>query len=240
MNMKITSVVIIFMTFLAINALPARAQDKSILQLADEYSLALRKYQAQKSRMSVESVLRKGRAVAEKINEMEALSDADYSLLERKMKGFTVNREEILFVEPDSKFFMRLSETRGTKADAAFFTLLRQIKPRNVWAAYIEPQTDVTGCTIYGNGVLTGLYGKALQFKKTYPRAYVKDIDTEINEILSELIDNTCACGDRDSVFRELGLFLRTFPTDKNAPAIRRKLASVKRNQNFRFNCQSG
>jgi len=188
----------------------------------------------------VESVVRKGKTVSEKLEEIEALSEADYALLEKKMRGFVVNRDEILFIEPDSKFFARLAETRGTKADMAFFALMPQIKPRNVWAAYIEQQTDVSGCTIYGNGALTGLYGKALQFKRAYPKAYASDINKEIAEILSEFTDGTCACGTRAGVEKEFRAFIKTFPKDKNTPAIKKRLANLKGNKDFRFNCESG
>jgi hypothetical protein len=238
--MKITFAVIVFAAFLAICASPVRSQNKSILQLADEYSLALTKYERQKSRASVESVVRKGKAVGEKLDEIEALSVADYALLEKKMRGFDVNREEILFINPDAKFFARLAKTRGTKADAAFFALMRQIRPDNVWAAYVEQQTDVTGCGIYGNGALTRLYGKALQFKKTYPKAYVADINEEIREILEELTEGTCACGTRAGVEKEFRAFIKAFPNDKNTPAIKKRLANLKKIKDFRFNCQSG
>jgi len=240
MNMKITFAVILFVTFLGTAASPAHSQNKSILQLADEYSLALRKYERQKSRTSVESVVRKGKAVGGKLEEIESLSAADYSLLEKKMRGFMVNREEILFIEPDLKFFARLAKTRGTKTDAAFFAVMREIKPENVWTAYIEQQTDVTGCTIYGNGALTRLYGKARQFKRAYPKAYVDDINEEIDEILTEFTGGTCACGGRAGVEKEFRAFIKTFPKDKNTPAIKKRLANLKKNKDFRFNCQSG
>ena len=156
------------------------------------------------------------------------------------MKGFVVNREEILFIKPDLKFFAQLSKTRGTKTDTAFFALTREIRPDNVWAAYYEQQTDVTGCTIYGSGALTSLYGKALRFKKTYPQAYVEDIDEEINEILRQFTDNLCACGGRDTVLKEFRLFIRTFPKDKNTPGIKKNLTKLQKRKDAGFNCQSG
>lgn len=238
--MKIIFSLIVFAAFSAIAALPVRAQNKSILQLADEYSLALEKYERQKTRASVESVVRKGKAVGEKLDEIEALSAADYSLLEKKMKGFIVNREEILFIEPDLKFFAQLSERSGTKTDAAFFVLMRIIKPDNVFPVYIERQTDVSGCTIYGIGALTILYGKALQFKRAYPKAYTSDINEEINEMLEEFTEGTCSCGTRAGVEREFRAFIKAFPRDKNTPKVKKRLANLRRNKEFRFNCQSG
>lgn len=216
------------------------AQNKSILALADQYALALRKTRNQKTKQSIEPLLRKGKAVAEKLDEIESLSETDYSLLEKKMKGFSINRDEIVFIVPDSKFFTRLSKARETRTDVAFFTLMREIRPDNLWAAYIEQQTDVTGCTIYGNGLLTNFYGKTLQFKRVHPKAYIKDIDEEIYGIVAEFSDNLCACGDREGVLKEFRLFIKTFPKDKNTPAIEKRLAKIEKEKDFRFNCQSG
>ena len=108
------------------------------------------------------------------------------------MKGFVINRDEVLFIEPDLKFYAQLLKTHGTKADVAFINLMRQIKPDNFYAKYIEMQTDVTGCTIYGNGVLTTLYGKTMQFKKIYPKAYIKDVNEETDKILEEIGRASC------------------------------------------------
>lgn len=239
MNKKIFSITVLIL-LVGLTAATAHSQTKSILILADQYSLALSQYQNQTSRSSVESVIRKGKIVGERLDEMEALSDSDYSLLEKKMNGFTVNRDEILFIKPDLKFFAELSKTRGTPSDIAFFSLMRQIRPENVWAAYIAPQTDYSGCTIYGNGLLTRLYGKAKYFKKSYPKAYVSDINEEIDKILEEFPESGCACGNRESVLREYRLFIKTFPTDKNTQVIRKRLTTIERSKGFRFNCQSG
>jgi hypothetical protein len=238
--MNLTRAAIIFLLIVFIGQTAAYSQDKTILQLAEEYSLALKKYERQKSRTSVESVLRKGVAVSEKIYDIEDLSDADYALLEKKMKGFVLNREEILYINPDLKFFAQLAKTRGTKSDAAYFALMRQIRPDNVWAAYIEQQTDVTGCTRFGSGLMTRLYGKAMQFKRAYPKSFRAEIDEEISKLASEFEGNICACGDRAGVLREFRLFVKTFPRDKHTPEIKKSLKSIERGQKFRYYCQSG
>ena len=240
MNKQIALLLInsVILTLFGVITIPA--QNKTILQLADEYSIALKKYQQQKSQTSVESVLHKGKAVNNKIEDIENLSEADYTILEKKMKGFVINRYEVLFIEPDLKFYTQLLKTHGTKADSAFVNLMRQIKPDNVFAKYIEMQTDVTGCTIYGNSVLTTLYGKVLQFKKTYPKAYTTDVNEETDKILEEFLEGTCACGSRNSVLKEFQLFIKTFQNDKNTPRIKKRLTKLTKDKDFRFNCQSG
>jgi hypothetical protein len=241
MKTKKTFVVVLFITILIATVAPAEAQKKSILRLAENYSSALKTFQTRKTPVSLENVLRKGLIVTEKLDELENLSESDYSLLEKKMKGFLVNRTELVFIEPDLKFFSDLAAKRGTKADAAFFGLMREFKPNSVWAAYIEQQTDVTGCTIYGNGLLTKLYGKALQFKKKYPKSYVREVDEETDNILlNAFSDNVCACGDRNSVLKEYRSFIKTFPTDKKTPAVKKNLTTLEKSKDARFNCQSG
>lgn len=218
----------------------ARAQDKAILVLAEKYSAALKRFEVRKGRSSLETVVHKGKAVSDKLDEIESLSEIDYALLKKKMRGFTVNREEILFIVPESKFFARLAATRGTRADIAFFFLMRKIKPDDVWTAYTEQQTDVTGCTIYGNGSLTKLYGRILKFRRTYPRSYNQDINDESAAILEEFTGNTCACGTRNSVIREFGSFLKAFPKDKRTREIRDRLLTIRKSKDFRFSCHSG
>ena len=237
--MKIKIALTLAITLFAV-ASAVYSQDKTILKRADEYALALKNYQALKTRTSVVGVIEKGKAVSAKLDEMENLSDADYARLEKKMKGYTVNRNEIVFVEPDLKFFDSLVKTHGTPADIAYFALKLQIRPENIWAVYNQQQTDVTGCVLYGKGFLTKIYGKALQFKKTYPKDYAEDVDKEIEDITSEFRDGTCACGNRATVEQEYNLFIKTFPNDKITPTVKKKLLNLKKNKEFRFNCQSG
>lgn len=218
----------------------ARAQDKAILVLADAYASALKKFEARKGRSSLEGLLNKGEAVSEKLDDIESLSESEYARLEKKLRGFAVNREEILFIEPKAKFFARLATSHGTPADIAFFSLRRQIKPGDVWAAYIEQQTDVTGCIRYGTGSLTRLYGQILRFRKTYPKAYVRQINEESEAVLEEFTVGTCACGSREDVIREFQSFLKAFPADKKAPAVRKRLLKIRRSKEVRYNCQSG
>lgn len=226
--------------FLALCIAAEYAQAQSIMDLAQRYNLALKAFELRKSRSSLESVLRKGTLLSDKYEELEKLSETDYLRFKKKMRGFDVNREEIIFVEPDRMFFLKLARTIGTTVDTSFFRLLVEIKPNNVWASYIEQQTDYSGCTIYGNGKLTKLYGKALRFKRIYPLAYTTYVNDEIDSILEEFGESICACGSRDLVIKEFSLFVKTFPKDKKIPAIRRILEDLKAGKKFRFDCHSG
>lgn len=238
--MKSLFVLLSVVICLAVSSLAIPAQDKSLLTRSSEYARAFRRYQGNGNSRSVERLINTGKYVGEKIEEIEALSEVDYSLLKRRMKGFTVNREEILFIEPDLKFFLDLSRKHGTSADIAYFTLMRKVKPDNVWAAYREQQTDYSGCTVYGEGLLTKLNGEILKFKGKYPNSYSGSIDDAKDEILEEFSENGCSCGDANSVLKEFRLFIKTYPKDKNIPKIRTNLNQLKKPGFFRFNCHSG
>ncbi len=218
----------------------AYGQSKAIISLATQYSQTLRKFENQKPRGGVELLHSKGRVIGEKLDELEALSENEYALVVKKMKGFVVNRSETVFVNPDVNFYKNLSKKYGTKADVAFFNLLGELKPDSVWSAYVEQQTDYSGCTIYGGGKLTALYGKAKQFKKQLPAAYASDVNEAINDIKETFTNDTCACGDRRSVIKEFQSFINAFPKDAITPAIRKCLAEVEQKQtSFRFQCHS-
>lgn len=238
--MKSHLVLLSVVIYLAVSSATILAQDESLLTRANEYASALWRYQVKGNRRSVEGLINKGKYVDEKIEEIEALSEADYSLLKRKMKGFTVNREEILLIEPDLKFFLNFSRRHGTPVDIAYFILMRKIKPDDVGAAYIEQQTDYSGCTVYGEGLLSKLYGEILKFKRKYPYAYSGSIAEAKDEILEEFSENGCSCGNATGVVKEFRLFTRTYPKDKNTPKIRANLSQLKKPGFFRFNCHSG
>lgn len=106
---------------------------------------------------------------------------------------------------------------------------------------YIEPQTDYSGCTIYGDGKMTALYGKAKQFRKQFPVAYASDVNEAINDIKETFTNDTCACGENRSVVKEFELFINAFPKDAITLAVKKRLAEVKEKWTaFRFQCHSG
>ena len=217
------------------------AQNDSIIARADRYVAALEEYEKGTERKSVEFVFRKGQSVAKKLDELENLNEADYASVTKKMKGFIVNRDETIYIEPEVDFFKKLSKKFGTKSDAAFFTFWSALKPDSVWSAYIEQQTDYSGCALYGKGILTELHGKAEQFRRQYPRAYTTELKEEIDEMKRELTSGTCACGNRNSVTEEFRLFIKTFPADEITPTIKRRLKGVQNKKTaIRFNCISG
>jgi hypothetical protein len=68
------------------------------------------------------------------------------------MKGFVVNREETVFVQPDTNFWVTLAGSKGQNADQQFFQLQKKTYPDSVWPAYVQQQTDYSGCTDFQDG----------------------------------------------------------------------------------------
>ncbi|MDQ3323900.1 MAG: hypothetical protein M3525_15915 [Acidobacteriota bacterium] len=212
------------------------------MTLTNRYVQALKNLENGKSRQSIEAVYRKGAIFSDRLDELENLSEADYALFEKKMKGFIINRNATIFVKPDAKFFGSLAQRRGTKMDIAFFTFLKRLRPDGVWSAYIAQQTDYSGCTIYGTGILTEMYKRAKQFKRQYPSAYIPELNETIFDIKERFTSSTCACSSNSAdVVREFRLFIKTFPKDEITPLVRKRLADVIKNKTeIRFGCLSG
>lgn len=221
----------------------AKAENKAIFNTVDQYSEAIGKFQSDIVKTSsLENVYHQGQAAASKlIPALESLSPVDFDSIVKKMRGYVINRDEVIFVLPDFKFFGELSKKQGTDADVAFFAFMSDLRPANVWPAFIEQQTDYSGCTDFGKGLLTNLYRKAVNFSDKNQTAYKIDIDEVIREIKAELTESTCACGDMDSAIKEFNLFISTFPAADVTPMIKKRILDIKSNKSFmRFNCTSG
>ena len=221
----------------------ARGEDTAVFAAVDQYAEAIGKFQADTAiRGSLENVYRKGEAAASGlVPVLESLSPEGYDSIVKKMRGYVLNRDEGTFVVPDFKFYYGLAKKQGTDADIAFFSFMSDFTPDNVWPAFIVQQTDYSGCTNFGNGVLTDLYGKGINLSKKYPSAYKRDIDEAIEQIRDELTVSNCACGGMDSVIKEFELFIATLPADDLTPVVRQRLSNVKsRKSTMRFSCISG
>lgn len=240
MNLQIARAASLVVLFLA-GASFSSAQNKSVLQLAKQYSQALTRIEKSRSRQSLENLFLKGAAVGEKLDEMENLPESEYALLEKRMRGFVINRVETVYVKSDNAFFKNLARRRGTAADVAFFNLAEEFRPGNVWAAFIQQQTDYSGCTDYGTGTLTRLHGKIYDFRRKFPSAYSSEVREMLEEINYRMTESTCACADQNSVAKEFRLFIKTFPKDKLTAQIKKRLKAIEsKKSEIRFNCMSG
>jgi hypothetical protein len=171
---------------------------------------------------------------------LESLPDKEFERLQRDLPGTIVNREEVIFVEPDLDYFTKLAN-RGDSADRAFFLALKATYPDSVWPVYLDQQTDYSGCTRFGSMSLVDTYRAWADFQHRFPGRYAAGAKKEINAVIEHFTTSTCACGDLASVAVEMQQFLRIFPTSSTRAKIDRRLQALRaRRSEIRARCVSG
>jgi hypothetical protein len=174
-------------------------------------------------------------------NVLESLPDEEFQRLKRDLPGVIVNREEVVFVEPDPDYFTKLAAARGDGADRAFFSALKATYPESVWPLYVEQQTDYGGCTRFGSMTLVETYRTWSDFRRTFRGRYAPGAQKETDAVLEQLTTSTCACGDLASVERELQRFRRRFPTSPARAKIDQRLQALRaRRSEIRTSCVAG
>ena len=151
-------------------------------------------------------------------------------------------RSEITGVKVDSVFFLSLAKNNVVLADIEFFQNWRLTFPENTWAPrYVQQQTDYSGCTNYGNGNLSELFAAWSAYTARFPGDYTDDVGERLDSIRYTFANDTCACGDKESVAAELQRFLSAFPGDRSASAVPARLRTIQSDTSqIRFKCQSG
>ncbi len=214
----------------------------------EDYRAALREVQARGGTGSLEPVFSRALRVSETLlrvggdglTVLESLSEADFTRLVGDLPGLLVNRDEVVYVKPDPAYFLRLAERYGAHEDRAFFRAYRRTLPSGVWPAYIEPQTDYSGCTAFGRGELVATYRLWREFGRSFSHSYAATVARLMQDI-EESVQSTCACGDAASVERELRDFLAAFPTSPVASAVRQRVLELREKRSpIRFSCVSG
>jgi hypothetical protein len=172
---------------------------------------------------------------------IESLSDSEFESLSQTLPGVILNREEVLLAEPEPKFFLSLARRHGGPADVQFFKNYAATVPGGVWRSYTIQQTDVTGCTDFANGELVKRYAGWLAFRSAHPKAYFSAVRDQLAAIERAVSEDTCACGSRGGVLRELELFARTFRNSPVRPKVQGRIRAIRRSRSsVNFNCQSG
>jgi len=172
---------------------------------------------------------------------LEALSPADFDRLTAAMNGAVIGRDEVLVVEVDTDYFLKLAASRGSRVDRAFFASLRATYPDSTWPIYVEQQTDYSGCTRFGTGTLVSEYRRWTRFTAGFPGRYTAAVRREVERVSNELTQSTCACGTNASVEQELGQFLRVVPRAPISAMVSARLRAVRAGRSdIRPQCISG
>jgi hypothetical protein len=227
--MKIFVIIIVLSLFFLPKLAPA-ADMASLLQKAGEYGQELSRIEASGKTASLEKLLQLGNRVAADLKPViEQLSPEDFASIENNMTGYVVNREEVILVEPDTRFFSKLADKTGTEQDRLYFNFMLKVMPEGYWPVYITRQTDVGGCIEFGNGSLSALYKEGTDISPKLAGYYRKQIDRTIEDIADQITTGTCACGKIASVKKELQTFLAMNPKASIADRVRARMAVLQR-----------
>ena len=191
---------------------------------------------------SLQALIQEGTAIADRLRPViEDLSETDYEVVVKNMKGFLVNREEVIVIEPDTVYFAALAKKHGIEIDSLYFQFLREVRPEGFWPVYLLPQTDFGGCIRYGEGHLANLYSKGKSLLPKMTGYYARETTKILRELSNKLTSGTCACGDRQSVIRELTLFLELNKGSEIAGKVKNRLEDIqKQGSSMRYHCVGG
>lgn len=234
---------IIFFGLLILLPKPAPAANTaSLLQRAGEYGRELSHIEASGKTASLEKLLQQGNTIAAELKPViEQLSDEDYAFVEKNMTGYVVNREEVILVEPDIRFFSMLAGKTGTAKDRLYFDFMLKVMPEGYWPVYITRQTDVGGCIDFGSSSLSTLYKEGAAILPKLPEYYREQVKRTVEDIAGQLTTGTCACGSIPSVKKEFRTFLEMNPEASIADRVRARLEAVQqRGHVVRENCIGG
>jgi hypothetical protein len=172
---------------------------------------------------------------------LESLPEADFQVLAQSLPGTAIGRNEILFVEPEVDYFMKLATAHGESVDRTFFSALRATRPGSIWPVFVEPQTDYSGCVRFGSMMLVDAYRAWSEFPRQFPGRYSDGAKRELDAVVKELTSSTCVCGDAASVELELKRFVADFPPSPVRTQVDQRLRAVQEGRsNLRFKCVSG
>jgi hypothetical protein len=226
-------------------ALPAHAQS-AVMSYAQELS----RVENAKGRVSLEKLFLMAYALEDELTRplvsggespLEMLTDTEFATAQTRLRGVALNREESIFAVPDAEFFERLGERKGSTEDRLLLRLFHRTYADPGWPVYIRQQTDYSGCTDYGPGNLTQLYGEWSHYRTLHPDRYKAVVDAELQRIVDELTRGGCACGPSGSVQSEFRYFLHRHPGSTIAPTVRSRLNELLHGTSaIRFNCVSG
>ena len=195
-----------------------------------------------KASKGIEELLRLGRAASDalvrptipgKSDILESLSEKEYQEVIHKMVGFSVNREETVFVEPNPSFFIDLAKHSGDQASIDYFETYKKTN-----LVYVSQQTDYNGCYLFGTLSMVDSFSQWKNYSQKYPNRYQKEVLNSLKEIEDDITSGTCACGDKQSALREFEAFVKLYPNEKITKRIRERVEQIHRGESdIRENC---
>ena len=225
-------------------AIQASAAGVEVPPSVNAYASALTDLHNARGKSPIEPVFEAGMQASPQIQAvLPDLSEAQYQQVQRQMQGFIVVREAVIVVRPSVDYFKGLARKQGTKADRAFFDIYSRTEPdgNGPFPAYIQQQTDESGCTRFDGKLMVDLYRGWLTFRTTYPDDYASEAQGEIDSLETELLSGICSCDDAGKTTAGLQAFVKAFPDLPITPKIKTRIARIHSGKSsFRFNCHAG
>lgn len=219
-----------------LDGLAGRVHADAIPRVCYDYASALARCQAKRGAVPVESVYVMGLRASDALtlparggqsSLLENLSDSTLARLTPMMRGFTIVTEPGTGVIPNPHFFLKLARDRGDAADTLFFTCLERSEGPGGFVTWCERITDESGVPRFGDGVMTTCWGAWERFRRRFPGRYAETVVQEQDPIEQTLLTDGSSCGGRDTVVRELRLFLARYPRARIAKDVRDRLQEV-------------
>lgn len=223
----------------------AAAKGATVTQLPPEveaYRLALEPVLVNKARdQDVEEVVMLGRKAAGKVYpDLQRLDDERWKELQTKLQGYIVVRDEFRAIVPDPDFFLRLSMEKGRREDRDFFKALKMTRPDGIHASYLRTSSALKSCARYGEGKATEAYGYWKELAKKHPGAYVEMRGEEQEALRQVFAENTCACGEKQGVLKELESFARRFQGDPLLKEVHVRIQQVRADKaGMHYRCEA-
>ena len=111
------------------------------------------------------------------------------------MKGYVVNREEVILVEPDTRFFSKLAAKTGTAQDGSILISCLRSCPTVIGRSIYRGRPTWEGVSISGIARSRHCIGKGPVCCRNSPGIIGQQVDGTIADIADQLTAGTCACG---------------------------------------------
>lgn len=158
---------------------------------------------------------------------LETLDEAEFRSLSRALRGMRVSRGYDVYAQPDPDFWLALAQKHGLDADRAFFRVYRRSWGDDLIPTYLRLTARVSPCVRFNENVIQDLYADWTAFRVGHPEAYVDAASQAVLDLEEVVQLGTCACGNQDSVERELHGFVRRFPQSPAKAGILRRLQQL-------------
>lgn len=175
------------------------------------------------------------------VNILERLNKGQLKDVINKMKGYFVNREEVIFAEPDPVFFLALAKRANDQSSIDFFENLNKTKPGGIWPVYVQQQTDFSGCIRFGSMSLLETYTLWDAYMNKYPSRYADEVHSILGDVRSDLSTGTCACDSAKLAIDEFEAFIQAHPNAEITSRLRERVNQYKQGKSdLREHCISG